>query len=274
MTTTQYVYPAVKFKLERYYYSNGSYNEDGSLKEDAKPIQDKTFKQEKIWTGREVTAAHNEQNPKTGYVDGTITFNNLEKYAPNGSEFQYTVIEDDSYLSGYDTWAAKGDLNKDAVKTTENSKVVSVKGLTVTVGSATTADTTLKPQATFVNEFKTTPDKEKYPMIIQKVWRDYDNAFNLRPETIKVDIYRDAATQSGQGNWIREYFATVTLPTSKDKGTFNIEYSSHIPEADRTIIQFDATNGIRQYDRVWINGENRNEPGWQWKLDGFERRCV
>ena len=63
----------------------------------------------------------------------------------------------------------------------------------------------------------------------RKIWRDYDNAFELRPETITVTIYRNANSQPGQNNAIREKFATLTLPTTEaDKGKFHIEFKDHI----------------------------------------------
>ena len=47
---------------------------------------------------------------KDNLVENTITFENLDIYAPNGSKYIYKVTEKTDYLGGYDTWVAEGDI--------------------------------------------------------------------------------------------------------------------------------------------------------------------
>lgn len=248
--TTQYVYPAVKFRLERYYqkYENGQPSGD--------PVKDDSFKQEKIWTSQEVKAAH-EANADSDSVTGTITFSNLEKYAPNGSEYQYTVTEDTAFLGGYNTWAAKGDKDANDVRSEDNKDKSAVQNLIVTPDSP---NTELTPAATFLNEYPET-EREKYPLVVQKVWKDYDDAFGLRPDKITVELYRYADAQPGQSNSISEKFATVTLPTKMDDtDTFKITFATGISGYEAADIQCElkeTTSGSKS--------------DYKWTLESFER---
>ena len=260
----EYVYPAVKFKLERYYYDE--YKDGNPVRE---PIKDKTFNQEKVLSSEEIKTAHENQtgtvpDADKDYVTGTLTFTGLEKYAPNGSEYLYKITEvKEKYLDGYNTWAAKEDLSKEEVNKDVNKDNVSVDKLRVTADQDTSIS--LTPAATFLNEFKGN-EQEKYPLAMRKIWRDYDNAFELRPETITVTIYRNANSQPGQNNAIRENFATLTLPTTEaDKDKFHIEFEDRIKGYKADDIKFDLKE-----DKYWY-ADKSSEKCWIWTIKDFER---
>jgi len=249
--TEQYVYPSVKFRLERYYYSKESNN----------TVKDNSFLQEKTWESTDIRAAH------TGAGDdviGTITFGELEKYAPNGSEYLYTVTEvTEDFLKGYDTWVLAGDKGTadfdDDTKVDDNKKT-SISGLKVTVdtlaapGTGTAPGTSAAPDAaaTFLNEYHT----DRKPLVIQKVWDDYEDVFGLRPDTIKAELYRYTDSQPGQNNGIgQSKLAEITL-LGKTTGS-SIKFETSVSEY--------TSAGIT------ITFEKNTENNWQWTLTDFEQ---
>lgn len=250
----EYVYPAVKFKLERYYYDK--YDNDGQPS--GEPKKDTTFSREKLLSSEEVKKAH---EANQDYATGTLTFTDLEKYAPNGSEYLYRVTEDSEYLSGYDTWSATGNLDRTQIKKESNKDKVSVMGLSVMQNRESEAAPA--PAATFLNEFQK-DTQTKYPLVLRKLWRDYDDVFGMRPNTITVEMYRYADSQPGQNNSIKEKFATITLPTKENNNdAFNIDFKGHI-----TDYKEDDISCSLKIDKIWIDG--KNEDCHYWTLKEFE----
>lgn len=253
---SEYVYPAVKFRLERFYYPNDRYVNGKPI---GIPVKDEYFHQEKIWTSKEVKAAH---TGSSEWVSNTIIFENLEQYAPNGSTYWYTVTEDKEHLGGYATWAARGDFDDPSAVKKAGRQIASLGGLTVKPND--TADD--MAAVTFLNEYER-EKPERYPVVLQKVWRDYNDAFGLRPDEIELSMYRYADAQPGQGNGIRQDFATIVLPTQPDHMEhFRITFEAGIEGYVATAIRCFLTN-----TDVYVNGESKYENGWQWTLESFER---
>lgn len=251
----EYVYPAVKFKLERYYHDK--YDNDGEPVGGLK--KDTTFSREKLLSSEEVKNAH---EAGRDYAIGTLTFTDLEKYAPNGSQYMYKVTEDSEYLSGYDTWSASGNLDEIKVKENGEKDKLSVAGLTVTQNGK--YGEAHEPDATFLNEFQK-DTQTRYPLVLRKLWRDYDDVFGMRPDTITVEMYRYADSQPGQNNSIKENFATITLPTKENNGAaFNIDFKDHITDYREGDISWNT-----ETRQIWIDG--KKEDCRYWTLEEFER---
>ena len=84
-------------------------------------------------------------------VQHEFHFTGLPVYAPNGSEYIYTITEDTSQLGGFVTWAAEGAWGADQVKD-EGAQTNVVTGLVADDGPVYTID------ATFLNEPEADPD--------------------------------------------------------------------------------------------------------------------
>ena len=158
----------------------------------------------------------NDDEKAEGYITGYVTFTNLDLYAPDGTEYRYTVTEDKSQLKGFDTWAGKGDLDVGDVDVRETS---------ITDMSPKKTEDGSKPdvQATFKNKQPDSPDEYTDNFTATKVWDDNNDAYDFRPtveefknllmKTKKDEngnvtwtaLKRTAASQTGQNNGITEY---------------------------------------------------------------------
>lgn len=209
-------YPSVVLQLTRTYTTN----ED-------KPSKPETV-ETKVWSAEDIEEAVAEKEG-TGevVVSRLFTFENLPKYAPNGSEYIYTITEDNTYLGGYASAAygtgAPDENNLDSVfqalaegnaPTPEPLDSLSVGGLTPYSSSVD------NPDATFLNV--RLDDQKKVSLTIQKQWYDWDNVFGVRPDKIEITIYRytDKPPASYQGQKIDPepltgYEDTPWSPTDK-----------------------------------------------------------
>lgn len=197
------LYPSTTFDVYRYYV-----NEQGQ-KSTAERVATHTL------TNAELSAATTDENANprvtasnpAGNNTAEYTFSGLDIYAPDGSYWQYYMVE--RAINGYTTTVGIGDLDAGAVTdsgtqrdnpaTGTSSKDLCEGGeatvgddgasayvpITGTVlaedtenedGTVTSNDTTV--DVTFLNTYK--PD----PTSIDgaKEWADYDNIFNVRPE--------------------------------------------------------------------------------------------
>ncbi len=232
-------YPAVRFELTRTYLT-GETDENGVRIESAPETADYV-----TWTSAEVKAAYEkamenydassgkgEPGSRENPLERTLVFKGLDKYAPNGSPYKYTVREIKTQLGGYSTWAASGDLEPSQVRIEDNLKddnnaLAENIVLTDYTGEGNAPDK-VKTGATFLNA--QAEERETVILTGKKVWEDYENAFNLRPENITLRLYRYAGEQSGQGNSIfsREVPAEdykITWDKNTDNGgwTYAIE---------------------------------------------------
>ncbi|MDY6221482.1 MAG: Cna B-type domain-containing protein [Candidatus Alectryocaccobium sp.] len=180
----QKVYPAVKFILTRSYTTNSE--------ELSEPERIATV----TWKAESVKTEADEKHASAGSmvtVDHTFHFKDLPVYAPNGSEYIYTITEDTSQLGGFVTWAAEGEVYADQVKS-YGSKTNAVTGLV--------ADTNPDIDATFFNEPETNPAPIR--LTGGKLWTDLNDDF--RPEDpsqgLTVTLERRANAQTGQNNAI------------------------------------------------------------------------
>lgn len=133
--------------------------------------------------------------------DGSFsyTFTGLDIWAPNGSDYEYYVVE--SAIDGYTTTVGLGDLSSEAVT-----------GEPVTAPEGTDAEGACSPAAvdanggTVVKEDDTTPDityandygSEKLELTGKKLWKDYEDAFNVRPTSDDIILSVVRTSDSGQ----------------------------------------------------------------------------
>lgn len=186
-------YPAVKFEITRTYTDN-----------EGESVEDANFQREMVWTSEEVKEAY---TTSTGMgstpVQKVFTVEDLELYAPNGSPYVYTVTEvKDGFLEGYDTWAAAGPVEPEAIKGQADAKgTEEISGLTPTLVKDGAEPTEIPVSATFLNARQT---EETVELTFFKKWVDYGNALNTRPTELTVKLYRKANSQPDQDNAIGE----------------------------------------------------------------------
>ncbi len=203
----QYIFPAVTFVLERSYTTN-----EGKLSE-------KEVVETKVWTSAEVKKAYEDALAAAGeagvewngWVETELTFENLEQYAPNGSEYVYTVREDKSNLNGYDTWVIPGDVEdgksindylKEENKGTESNRLVLAENQADENGTPGRGETAeeIEVAASFFNQHQ--EKRDTITLTGEKQWDDYGNIFETRPSEITITLRRSADSQPGQNNGI------------------------------------------------------------------------
>lgn len=237
-------FPAVKFELTRSYTSYA----DGT----PKVVEDTGFaKQVKILSSAEVQAAYEAAGAQAGaQVSLECVFDNLDLYAPNGTDYLYTVTElKDGFLEGFDTWAVKGDYTSfDQVATASNAGI-KVEHVTATAsnasggngmtteslaakvgqvisglfGRSSAGNTEIPAAATFANRKWNTPQedgKDKVQLVLTKNWADFNAQFGTRPDTLELTLERKANAQPGQSNAIDWTTVTDSTPT-EDKSVIN-----------------------------------------------------
>lgn len=140
-----------------------------------------------------------------GWLQGIFTLDGLEQYAPNGSEYVYTIEEVTDYLNGYDTWAVDQNVTEekidDIIEMDQETSVTDLKPLVSSVESGGEEEA-LTVSATFINQPSANPETQI--LTGRKVWDDAGDVFGKRPEefNIAVTVYREADSQPGQDNGI------------------------------------------------------------------------
>ena len=163
----------------------------------------------------------------------THTFKDLPIYAPNGEKYVYKVVEvKDGFLAGYNTWAVEGPVKSENIGTTiENTNN---KGTEVGELEAKATEGDEQPvdldTATFINK----RDADSVKLQGTKVWDDWSNAMELRPDDednlpITLEVSRSAKSQPGMNNPIElqaldknSYEVEWTISDSGDTWTYTI----------------------------------------------------
>ena len=182
------VYPAITLTLNRTYKTN------------ADEVSESEWVETVVWSADEVKAAVDAATDDDG--DGKVTvshtfgFDDLEIYAPNGSRYNYTIVEDKTELGGYLTWAAAGSLSAAELAAEDAYRnKSSVSRLAAHTGGGI--------DASFLNRQQ---DPQEIQLSGTKKWNDLQNAFGFRPENpeygLTVKLERMANAQSGQNNRI------------------------------------------------------------------------
>lgn len=253
------VYPAVEFEISRTYKKNdGKESESETVKVGlVEGTTGDSYVWEKaddggnlIWSSVQVQekAPDSSQTGGSGLVTGVFVVEGLEKYAPNGSEYTYTVREVKTELNGYSTWVVEGDVTEGTSvqnkKTNDNlcteSKLpkIEVKSLTVLSDSPV-----VSVSGTFINA--RSDEQEGQTLQGQKIWEDLGNVLQDRPDNITLTVKRSAPSQTEQENEIAE----ETLEKDID---YNIEWDK---TTNPNIWTYTITGpGDKKLDRYAPNG--------------------
>lgn len=239
-------FPAVKFVLTRQYQGTGT---DGKqvLKDDT------GFRKEEVWKSAEVKAAYEKAvaNGQSGTVTFTsedipgqsLVFTGLEKYAPNGSPYFYTVTEvkegengQQGFLYGFATSAGQGNLDANSLAlskgVTSVANLIPIQSADAETQNFQESDGSvpaqpLDPPYSDWATFKNVPAQETIQLTGDKIWTDFEDAFGVRPDSIKITLTRSADEQPGQGNPIASEKVELTegeggnLVWSKETGDEN-----------------------------------------------------
>lgn len=202
-------YPDVTFDVYRYYV-----NEDGTASQ-ANRVATHTITGDQLATATSEDANLKVTNNNDGNNSAEYTFTDLDIYAPDGSYWQYYVVE--STISGYETKVGVGNLDANS---NELDKGVERDGLTTGISSPDLCEVAIESEpavgegetatsTTYVSETvlsgDTTPDvtflNTYVPGSISisgtKTWDDHSNLLGLRPT---VDQFMDALTFKQIGN--------------------------------------------------------------------------
>ena len=203
-------YPAVTLELTRSYTSYAA-GPAGT------PVQDTAFSKRLSWSASQVKADYEAAlaagaNPADPLAH-TFVFEDLPRYAPNGSAYAYTVTEVRDELGGFETWADAGDLDWGTIVDPANAGA-SVSGLAPEAAAGGQAP---RVQATLANRRQQTPPTIE--LTGRKIWQDYDDAFGYRPDELVLSVSRRANSQSGMDNAI----APQRLTAGKD---YDIRYDT------------------------------------------------
>ena len=226
-------YPAVTLELTRSYTSYAA-GPAGT------PVQDAAFSERLSWSASQVKADYEAALAAgAGPADPlahTFVFEDLPRYAPNGSAYAYTVTEVRDELGGFETWAAAGDLNWGTIVDPTNAGA-SVSGLSPEAAAGGQAP---RVQATLANRRQQTPPTIE--LTGRKIWQDYDDAFGYRPDELVLSVSRRANSQSGMDNAI----APQRLTAGKD---YDIRYDTTGEENawTYTITGPHGAGGLEQY---------------------------
>lgn len=238
-------YPAVKFEITRTYTDNEGKT---SEPEDVETV---------TWTSEEVEEAYTTSTgARSTPVQKVFTVEDLARYAPNGSPYVYTVTEvKDDFLEGYDTWAAAGPVEPEAIKGQADAKgTEEISGLKPTLVKDGEAPSEIPVSATFLNARQT---EETISLRGEKRWEDYGDALDTRPEDIKITLSRRANSQPGQNNPVPEETLptdTYTITWTKEENSDTWVYS--IQGKGETELEKYAPNGM-----PWIYIVKEEVPG-------------
>ena len=253
-------FPSVTFTLKRSYTDN-----------DGETVQDTRFSKPLTWSSAEVESAYNSASlPGTNPLSWTGAFENLDIYAPNGSQYVYEVTE--TTLNGYTTYAASGDKNVDEVK-------AAGEGYTVENLSAIEVENpgTSAVQATFYNVYT---DEEKISLTGTKQWNDYNDAMGLRPELPENEVTSD--TDNVLGLTVERYVSGI----AGSRQTLEIEKAYTITYAEDSQNRWTFTiNGVgdkelQKYStsgKAWtyvVKEDPEKIPGYTMGSGGTWRKTV
>lgn len=228
-----YVFPAVTFRLVRYY--EAAEGDAGTVTiEEKQYVEDDSFhyddvtltsaQVEKIWenqnaetpvTGENLIASG--KDAEAGYIWATLKFAGLPLYAPDGTEYRYGVSEVKTWLNGYDTWGVKEDVTAEELGTKfdDDTKLKSPSGITTPITGLTPemepdpdnsgeGETATAPSVTVDASFKNQrpEEQEVYDRFIAtKIWEGDDTGFRPKQDDFAklLTLTRTTQKQGGEG---------------------------------------------------------------------------
>ena len=224
-------FPAVRFTLTRTYTTS-----DGDEVIENVSVKDNAL----TWSSADVQAAFTkakEASPNTDPVllEHEFVVNDLPIYAPNGSEYVYSIQENTGNLGGYLTYAEEGDVEVENVDSafTEETQGTEIGNLApekvTTEGDEATATKDLKVQATFYNVWE--DDQDTVTLSGTKAWQDYGDAMGTRP-----DVTTGTALSSNDPLGL---VVTRTAGNSTEKLTLGTDYTVTYTEGENDTWSFE-----------------------------------
>lgn len=190
------LYPDTTFDVYRYYV-----NEEGKASESAL-VASKTLTNDDLstpTTGDGANPKVTQNGNNTANNTAEYTFNDLEIYAPDGSYWQYYVVE--RSINGYTTTVAVGNVDPDDATLGEGAQREGVTGTSSADLCVTTDDkvagTVLVDDTTSDVTFQNTYVPGTVDLTGTKTWDDYNDIFGVRPT---VDEFKAGLTVSQIGN--------------------------------------------------------------------------
>lgn len=160
------LYPNTTFDVYRYYINSEGQKSDAAL------VASHTLTNDDL-TGKtqdpNLTVSGSDANNTAQY-----TFTDLDIYAPDGSYWQYYVVERD--INGYTTYVGTGNLTADQT-TTEGSQSDNLCPESQDKVTGTVLSDDKEPDVTFKNTYQ----PEDVDLTGRKTWVDFSNTFGLRP---------------------------------------------------------------------------------------------
>ena len=223
-------FPSVTFTLKRSYTGNNG-----------ETVKDTRFSRSLTWSGEEINKEYQAIGRLTPTIvlDWTGVFENLDIYAPNGSQYVYEVTE--TTLNGYTTYAAQGDVPVEGFSDSHKG-VYRVDGLEAKENS--------EVQATFYNVYT---DKEKISLTGTKQWNDYNDAMGLRPELPQGEVTSDTDNVLG---------LTVERYVDKDKAVelklgvdYKITYEQNPSNANQWTFTIEGAEPAKELQKYSTSGK-------------------
>lgn len=271
----QQYYPAVTMDL---YRALPDEEEKYSL-ENAEQLLD----ERQVWTSEEVkeavsqTPTHPIEPPQPIVVEKIFTFKDLPKYAPNGQEYKYFVVEVLEGTLYYDAAVVQGDVDSIDDVFIESTTKPTEQGLPTPQAIPLTPTThfdegkneqvedepvgEIQVSATFGDRY---PENETITLKVTKEWIDNNDALELRPDDEKfinsLSVWRKANGQGGTGGagpiLEQKIEVTITAAESQDAN----QYTYTITGKDSKGLEKIAPNGM-----PWIYVVKEESTGTTWE---------
>ena len=197
-------YPTTTFDVYRYYVISEDEPSEADL------VATKTFTGDEI-AGR-VGSSGADGNGSFSYTFTSDEYPDLDVYAPDGSRWQYYVVE--RGIDGYTATVTVGEIEHTTDKPGQD---LQSPDLCPTDASGVVTGTVLANDETVDVSFSNTYDKDEIDLTGTKTWVDYSKAFGVRPS---ADEFKAGLTVTRIGNGGSEDITTQVADslTVKDNG--------------------------------------------------------
>lgn len=215
-------YPTTTFDVYRYY--NTTDGTGATVPSRSERVATKTFTNTEI---KDLVGADAGGNGSFEY-----TFENLDIYAPDGSYWQYYVVEHD--INGYTTTVNVGDVADADDVTGETTADIESPVLNPENGTPIKNDET--PDVTFKNDYE-----EGYGEVKgRKTWEDYNDLFGVRPSR---EEFAETLTFTRKAGDMTE---DVKHQTNNEKGQ-NYFTIREVENADKTVSYEFSLKNVEEY---------------------------
>ena len=215
-------YPTTTFDVYRYY--NTTDDTGAAAPSRSERVATKTF------TNKDIQELVGENADGNGSF--TYTFENLDIYAPDGSYWQYYVVEHD--INGYTTTVNVGNVTNADDMTGETAADIESPVLNPENGTPIKNDET--PDVTFKNDYEEGSGEVKG----RKTWEDYNDLFGVRPS---VKEFAKTLTFTRKAGDMTE---DVKRQTNNEKGQ-NYFTIREVENADKTVSYEFSLKNVEQY---------------------------